>query len=390
MAPAPEIIVTGVLDASGQNYYDAARGFEKGMFVGVSLRSDSTPVPHLSGRRTIHIKPGLSKEALKKIEGQLRITIPVQAKAVVFEAGDVGKEKPIHDATVTLKSLSGADAVLHYRGESRNMLGMRGYGKDGTALAVASHQVPPGNQAVDMDLQVKFKGPVSKVEAIVAASMVERQFPFSLARDAVAGPPSTTTAAALPSAAVPNAQTTASAEPKPASATPLIAATAAPEQAKPAPSGSTAAPPKSVVAAPPPVQVAKNVESEPRARPPRRRVSPPTAPPTPVVAMASAPAVEPTVITPKYNDVMTAVSYGDEEAAKQLLDLGWWVDKRGSNGLTPLMEAVMNRDSRMVQVLLANGADPNASGPGGVTPLGLARDRNDTGTVVLLQQHGAH
>lgn len=386
IAPAPEITVTGVLDASGQNYYDAASGFEKGMFLSARLSSDSTPVPHLSGQRDVHIKPGLSEKTLQKIEGQLRITLPVEAKAIAFEAGDTGKEKPMHGAVVALKSLAGAEAVLNCRGASRNLLGVRGYGKDGAAVAVESRQFSPDTQAGGMALKVKFKAPVSKVEAIVAASLVERQFPFSLVRGAVAGPPSSAATAAKPPAPV--APTAAATAPKPAAGTPSVAAAATPEPAKPAPAARAAAPAKSVAATPAPAPVVK-MESEPKARTPRRRVAPPAAPPAPAPAVASAPAAEPRVITPKYNDVMTAVLYGDHEAVKQLLDLGWWVDKPSANGLTPLIGAVMNRDARMVQVLLAHGADPNARGPGGVTPLGLARDRNDTETSVLLQQRGA-
>jgi hypothetical protein len=161
----------------------------------------------------------------------------------------------------------------------------------------------------------------------------------------------------------------------------LVIAAGAPEAA-PAPE-----PVKSVAATPPPAQGAK-MDSEPRARrAPRRRVTPPAALPAPAPAVASAPAAEP--ITPKYNDVMTAVMYGDEGAVNQLLDLGWWVDKPSSTGLTPLMGAVMRRDTRIVQVLLVRGADPNAQAPGGVTPLMLARDRNDAATATLLEQRGA-
>ena len=103
--------------------------------------------------------------------------------------------------------------------------------------------------------------------------------------------------------------------------------------------------------------------------------------PTPAVPFA--PDTESTVIRPKYNDVMTAVLRGDQDAVTQLLDLGWWVDKPGADGLTPLMAAVMNRDTRMAQLLLDHGAIPSAQA------LRLARERNDTDTIALLEQRGA-
>lgn len=88
-------------------------------------------------------------------------------------------------------------------------------------------------------------------------------------------------------------------------------------------------------------------------------------------------------VTPKYNDVMTAVLRGDREAAKELLDLGWWVDKPSANGITPLMAAVMNRDTQMVQLLLDHGAEPSAQA------LRLARKNKDAATAALLEQKGA-
>jgi hypothetical protein len=88
-------------------------------------------------------------------------------------------------------------------------------------------------------------------------------------------------------------------------------------------------------------------------------------------------------ITPKYNDVMTAVLRGDREAAKELLDLGWWVDKPSANGVTPLVAAVMNRDAQMVQLLLEYGAEPTSQA------LRLARKNKDAATAALLEQKGA-
>lgn len=98
--------------------------------------------------------------------------------------------------------------------------------------------------------------------------------------------------------------------------------------------------------------------------------------PEPVVAAA-----EPTIITPKYNDMLTAALRGDKDAVRQLLDLGRWVDKPGSSGLTPLMAGVMNRDAQMVQLLLEHGAEPSAQA------LDRARKNKDAAMVLLLEQH---
>lgn len=109
----------------------------------------------------------------------------------------------------------------------------------------------------------------------------------------------------------------------------------------------------------------------------------PTVLPEPAPAMAFAPDTESRVIRPKYNDVMTAVLRSDKDAVKQLLDLGWWVDKPGADGFTPLVAAVMNRDTQMVQLLLDHGAVPSSQA------LKLARERKDTETASLLEQRGA-
>lgn len=142
---------------------------------------------------------------------------------------------------------------------------------------------------------------------------------------------------------------------------------------------------------------AKDVLLEPAA-PPVEPVPAPAEPPpakpapvesSPVVPVeavhiaADEPASQRRGITPKYNDMMTAVLRGDRDAAKQLLDLGWWVDKPSANGITPLMAAVMNRDTQMVQLLLEHGAEPS------VQALKLARKNMDAATASLLEQKGA-
>jgi hypothetical protein len=149
--------------------------------------------------------------------------------------------------------------------------------------------------------------------------------------------------------------------------------------AKPAPEPKPA--PVVMAAAPAPA-----ASSPPAAEP---KPAPPLAAPTAVVPPAVAPLRGPPPINPKYNDVMTAVLYGDREAVLELLDLGRWVDKPDSNGLTPLMAAVLLRDAGMVQLLLERGADPNLQAPGGEVALEMARDNGDGASESLLLKAGA-
>jgi hypothetical protein len=110
----------------------------------------------------------------------------------------------------------------------------------------------------------------------------------------------------------------------------------------------------------------------------------------PVMAQVTALAkLGPAPVAPRYNDVMTAVLYGDRAAVAQLLDLGRWVDKPDSNGLTPLMAAVLSRDADMVELLLQRGADPNLQAPGGDVALQMSRANGDGASESLLLKASA-
>jgi uncharacterized RDD family membrane protein YckC len=193
---------------------------------------------------------------------------------------------------------------------------------------------------------------------------------------------------------------------KPAPAPAPVAAAPAPE-AKPAPAAPAAAPapvaepapapaPKpalvTVAAAPKPPAMQETKPAsmqEPKPAPPapvqsaRPRVDPPQQQVRPVAAPTSSP------ISPRFNDVMTAVLYRDRETVSLLLDLGRWADKRDSNGLTPLMIAALTGDAAMARLLLERGADPDLQAPGGASALELAQQSGDAATTQLLQRSAA-
>jgi len=199
-----------------------------------------------------------------------------------------------------------------------------------------------------------------------------------------------------PMPAKPPAMSKPAAKPAPA---PVAKPATPPPATAPAATAPAVTPPPAPVAAPvpaaPPAPAAKPVAVPAPAPKPAPVAEPKPTPPAPV--QSTRPPVEPQqqlarprpdpslVVSPRFNDIMTAVLYGDRATVSQLLDLGRWSDKRDSNGLTPLMIAAMSGDSGMARLLLERGADPRLQAPGGATALEFARESNDAATLQLLQ-----
>jgi len=217
--------------------------------------------------------------------------------------------------------------------------------------------------------------------------------------------PSTETPPPVPLVAVVTPEAPPATAPAPAPAPKPAAAPAAPAkpasaEVKPAPAKPAAA--AKVAAVPPAKQAAPAVAPKPAPALSAELVSePPAAKPRPERRSAAprpaaqapdpVPAVPPrrgVVVTPKYNDVMTAVMYRDAAGITQLLDLGWWVDKADTNNVSPLMAAAWNGDAALVQLLLERGADPNRRARGG-SVLEYAGRSGDGAIIEMLKKAGA-
>jgi uncharacterized RDD family membrane protein YckC len=192
--------------------------------------------------------------------------------------------------------------------------------------------------------------------------------------------------------------------PKPAAPAPKpAAAVAAPSPVVAAPAPAVVAPVPAekpvVIPATTPVILAQATEAPKPApvpaEPPKVEAPKPApaAPPAPRADQVPPPAVPrvvpgPTIPTPKYNDLVTAVIYRDPKTVEQLLALGKWPDKPDSRGITALMTAALLGDKASAEALLKAGASPNRPGPGGDTATTIARDREDAAMVSLLQRYG--
>lgn len=187
-----------------------------------------------------------------------------------------------------------------------------------------------------------------------------------------------------PSAApktVPVATPTSVATPTPAVVTPAVATptVATPAVATPAVVTPVSAP---VVVAQAPAAPKEPAKAEPA--PPAEAPMAEEQPPKPVLVPARPMAPR----MPRFNDLTTAVLYGDSSAVEELLRYGKWADKPDSTGLTPLMLAVQMGDAVSAELLLKAGANPNRPASGGNTAMKIARERKETALISLLQRYG--
>ncbi|CAG0909994.1 unnamed protein product, partial [Cyprideis torosa] len=77
------------------------------------------------------------------------------------------------------------------------------------------------------------------------------------------------------------------------------------------------------------------------------------------------------------------------ETARLLLEYKAKVDVKDSDGCTPLLHATLNGRHSVVEVLLANGADPNVTQEDGRSPLFVAIEKGHLSVVDVLLAHGA-
>jgi hypothetical protein len=202
----------------------------------------------------------------------------------------------------------------------------------------------------------------------------------------------------------------AAAAPKPAPPAPVVAVAPQPEAAKPAPApepkvapAAPAQPADAPKAASPvkpvslpaaqalqPPQTPKPAPQEPRAAPTAPKETGMGEMPTPKeIVTTKTPAYTAARDSgPRFNDLTTAVLYGDPKAVQELITFGKWVDKPDSRGVTPLMDAAQLGDVESAEVLLRAGADPNRPGPSGSTAMSIARERSDSGLTGLLGKYG--
>lgn len=125
----------------------------------------------------------------------------------------------------------------------------------------------------------------------------------------------------------------------------------------------------------------------PTPAPVTKAAKPAKAKPEPVAPKAVARATPPPppstskgVAGPRYNDLMTAVMYGDVDSVKELLRLGRWADKPDSRGTTPLMVAAGLGDVRTAEALLRGGANARLAVP-------VAEERRDGEMIQLLKRY---
>jgi uncharacterized RDD family membrane protein YckC len=371
------VVINRVVDGKGAELYDPANNLETAFFQRVSLQGEASPVPHLAGVRRVSLRSGADGKSIERTEGTVKIALPLKPIVASFDAADIGKQQTAHGVGITLKGVKGNAFTFEFQGDQARVVSTAGFGADQKPVQMTGRGGGGGL------MTYSFSAPVSRLEIVVAESLVQRAFPFTLTRASLAGPPGAAPAAAMVKVAQrPPAPTPEPAKPvlvaKPVPVAAPVVMAQAPEPAKPAPAAEPAKP----VAKKAPKAPAMTAQELPKpAAAPRKAPEPAAAP------MQTAAA--PTAGTMRFNDLVTAVLYRDAGAVNDLLAFGKWPDKADSRGMTPLMLAAMLGEATIAEALLKAGANPNHPGPGGETAMSLAREGKHTGMVGLLRQHGA-
>jgi len=95
--------------------------------------------------------------------------------------------------------------------------------------------------------------------------------------------------------------------------------------------------------------------------------------------------------TSRTTPMLGAFKFGDVEVIKTLLDLGAPVDFADGNQITMLSRCVLNHELELAKMLIARGANVNATDKLGMTPLlwAASSDFGDTAMAELLLKSGA-
>jgi ankyrin repeat protein len=80
----------------------------------------------------------------------------------------------------------------------------------------------------------------------------------------------------------------------------------------------------------------------------------------------------------------TVCSWGDERAARAVIEAGVDIDAQGDNGASPLFNAVISESEDVLKLLLKKGANPNLRNKNGITVLEYARNTGASKQIIKL------
>jgi uncharacterized RDD family membrane protein YckC len=333
------VVVKSVTDQGSRDVYDAKSNFEQPFFQAIDLNETKSGVHRLQGIRSVRLLKGTNESQVHRVQGVLSLALPLDLQTATFRAADTGKPRTVAGMKVTATKLAGAEASVSIEGPIEALVDVRGFAAKG---AVASEGSTYGSSGASATRTVKYRGPIDRIDVLVAPRFLKRDYAFTLVRGEMPAP--------LPASL-------AKGPAKPAAPAVAVAKEIPKALEKPI-----------VMAKAPPPPVAK-VASAPVPVP----ALPRAAPATPFRAGPAAPG-------PRYADLMTAVMYRDAAGVEELLAFGKWPDKPDSRGLTPLATAVMLGDAASAEALLKGGADPG-------TAWRVMNELNDPAMRALLDRY---
>ena len=174
------ILIDRVRNQQGANVYNPESSFESPVFQHLSFSSRERPAPHLHSIRNVHLKPGATEDAIRGVEGRLILLLPVGVEVLTFDATQVGAEQTAGDLKVKLTGMGGSEATIDYTGPANRYIAMLGYNHSGERIGQNIYSYPSHDERPTHNLKSIFDGEIRTIKVVVAASIAEREYPFTL------------------------------------------------------------------------------------------------------------------------------------------------------------------------------------------------------------------
>lgn len=170
-----KVSIERVLGDGGSDQYDPQNPFEKELFQRVALSTDGQGL--LEGNRDIYLRPGTAADEIRRIDGQIELTLPLAVESLKLTPSMMGETYRVAGRPVKFVTMRGGMVRLELPQGRQPLLRVIGYNVAGQPLVEGSTSWTGQEPTV---LTQTFQGELFSVEVLMAGSLLQRSYPFSV------------------------------------------------------------------------------------------------------------------------------------------------------------------------------------------------------------------